>query len=119
MNRAVGVALAALSSSCGSLPTTTEGVAFLQVEQPANRTINVGDSLQLHALALDKRGSPLDVPIHWRTPDSTITVGETTGLVIGVKPDSGHVQAVIGADELVSDFITVLIKKPAAALRRE
>ena len=117
MSRGVGVALAALITGCGSLPTTQEGVAFLQIEQPANRTIDVGDSLQLHALALDKAGHPLDVPIQWRTPDTTISVG-TTGLVKGLAPDSGRVQAVIGDDELVSDFITVIVKDTAAALRR-
>jgi hypothetical protein len=117
VSRGVGVALAALIVGCSNLPTTQEGVAFLQVEQPVDRTIAVGDSLQLHAVALDKAGNPLDVLIQWRTPDSTISVG-LTGLVKGLAPDSGRVQAVIGNDELVSDFITVIVQDTAAALRR-
>ncbi len=114
MIRAVGAALAVLSVSCGKLPTTSEGVAFLQVEQPATTSIDIGATLQLHATALDKQGNPLDVAISWRTPDSTITVGASTGLVTGVKPGPGRAQAVIGADELVSDFITLTVKAPPA-----
>jgi hypothetical protein len=117
VSRGVGVALAALITGCGNLPTTQEGVAFLQIVQPANRTIEVGDSLQLRARALDKAGQPLDVAVQWRTPDTTISVANS-GLVKGLAPDSGRVQAVIGNDELVSDFITVFVKDTAAVLRR-
>ena len=118
MSRAGWGALAALIVGCASLPTTSEGVAFLQIEQPANRTIDVGGTLQLHALALDQSGNPLDVQVLWRTPDTTITVS-SAGLVTALAPDSGRVQAVIGDDELVSDFITIIVHKTtAAALRR-
>ncbi len=117
MSRAVWGALAALIVGCTSLPTTSDGAAFLQIEQPLNRTLDVGGTLQLRALALDQSGNPLDVPIVWRTPDTTLTVA-STGLVTALAPDSGRVQAVIGNDELVSDFITIIVKHPAAALRR-
>ncbi|HEV8600526.1 MAG TPA: hypothetical protein VGQ69_14295 [Gemmatimonadales bacterium] len=118
MSRAIGVALAALITFCGNLPTTSEGVAFLQVEKPANTTIELGDSLQLHAVALDKAGDPLDVPILWRTPDTTIAVEATSGLVTTLAPGQGRVQAVVGDDELVSDFIILTVKDTAAAFRR-
>ena len=118
MSQAGWGTLAALLAGCGSLPTTSEGVAFLQIEQPANRTIDVGGTLQLRAVALDKSGNPLDVPILWRTPDTTITIS-ATGLVTAVAPDSGRAQAVIGDDELVSGFITIIVHDTtAAALRR-
>lgn len=110
-------ALAALLVGCASLPTTSEGVAFLQIEQPLNRTLDVGATLQLRALALDKSGNPVAVPVIWRTPDATISV-DASGLVTALAPDSGRVQAVIGNDELVSDFITILVHEPAGALRR-
>lgn len=118
MSRVVGVALAALITFCGNLPTTSEGVAILQVEQPATTTIDLGDSLQLRALALDKAGNPLDVPILWRTPDTTIAVDAASGLVTTLAPGLGRAQAVIGDDELVSDFISLTVKDTAAALRR-
>ena len=118
MTRVGGAALVALSLCCGKLPTTSDGVAFLQVQQPFNTTLNIGDTLRLHATALDKQGNPLDVAITWRTADTTITVGAATGLVTAISPGSGRVQAVVGQDELVSDFITVTVKEPAA-LRHE
>ena len=117
MSRAGWGALAALLVGCGSLPTTSEGAAFLQIEQPVNRSIDVGGTLQLHAVALDKSGNPLDIPILWRTPDTTITIS-SSGLVTAVAPDSGRVQAVIGDDELVSDFITIIVHDTAAAALR-
>jgi uncharacterized protein YjdB len=117
VSRRVGLALAALLSSCGNLPTTSEGVAFLQVELPPSTTIEVGGTLQMHAAALDKSGNPLEVAIRWRTPDTTITVDASTGLVTGLAAGTGRVQATIGNDELVSDFITVTVKEPSAALR--
>ena len=118
MNRAVGAALAVLITFCGNLPTTSDGVAFLQVETPASTTIDLGDSLQLRALALDKAGEPLEVPIVWRTPDTTVAVDAASGLVTTLAPGQGRVQAVVGDDELVSDFIVLTVRDTAAALRR-
>ena len=117
MKHAVLGLLAVLLVACGKLPTTSEGVAFLQVQQPVITTLKVGDSLQLHAIALDKAGNPLDVAILWRTPDTTLSIS-ADGLVKALAPDSGRVQAVIGDDELVSDFIRFTIQDTAAALRR-
>ncbi|MGQ0703258.1 MAG: hypothetical protein ACT4PM_09020 [Gemmatimonadales bacterium] len=99
---------------CGDLPTTSEGVAFLEIEPPPSTTIQVGDTLHFQARTLDRSGNPLEVLVRWRTPDTTITVGETTGLVVGVYAGSGRVQAAVGEDELVSDFITVTVQEPPA-----
>jgi uncharacterized protein YjdB len=112
------VALAALLSSCGNLPTTSEGVAFLQVQLPSSTTLAVGATLQMHATALDQAGNPLDVAIRWRTPDTTLSVEAGTGLVTGLAPGTGRVQAVVGDEELVSDFITLTVQEPSAAPRR-
>jgi hypothetical protein len=118
VSRTVGAALAALILACGSLPTTSEGVAFLQVQQPLEPALIIGDTLQLHAVALDKSGSPLEVAILWRTPDTTITVEAESGLVTAVSAGNGRVQAVVGNDELVSDFITLQVQEPPAPSRR-
>jgi len=113
-----GVALAALLGGCGKLSTTSEGVAFLQVQVPAKSTLVLGDTLTLRASALDRSGDPLDVAISWRTPDTTITLNATTGLVTAVAAGTGRAQAVIGKDELVSDFIVLTVKDTATAFRR-
>lgn len=112
---ALAVAVALLAG-CGSLPTTSEGVAILELRPPASLTVDVGDSLRIGARALDKAGRPLDVPIHWRTPDSTVTVGDTTGVVTGILVGTGRVQAFVDDDRLVSDFIIVTVQaRPAGA----
>ena len=107
----------ALLAGCGSLPTTGEGVAILEIRPPASLTINVGDSLRMGARALDKAGKPLDIPIHWRTPDTTVSVGDTSGVVIGLFVGPGRVQAFLADSGLVSDFITVTVqaKPPGGA----
>ena len=102
---------------CGNLPPTSEGVAFLEIQPPSTTTIKVGDTLQFRARALDRAGNPLEVLVRWRTPDTTITVGDTTGLVVGVSAGTGRVQAVVGEDELVSDFVNVTVQAPPAPAR--
>ena len=124
MNRAAGAALLALLLGCGNLPTTSDGVAFLEIQPPLSLSLEVGDSLQFVARALDRDGNPLDVEINWRTPDTTISVGTTSGVVTGRFAGSGRIQALIASEAgntknpLISDFFTVTVKEPPAALRR-
>jgi len=108
------LALAVWTLACGDLPTTSEGVAILEVQPPANTTIEVGDTLQFRARTLDQAGNPLEVSVRWRTPDTTISVGETTGLVTGLLAGRGRVQAVVGDDELISNFVNVTVQEPSA-----
>jgi hypothetical protein len=116
VNRVAAAVLAAVIGGCGSLPTTSEDVAFLEIRPPAILVVDVGDTLQFSARPLDKAGNPVDVTVHWRTPDTTISVGDTTGLVVGISAGPGRVQAYVGQDELVSDLITVTVKVPAATV---
>jgi hypothetical protein len=51
------------------------------------------------------------VPISWRTPDATLTVDET-GLVTGVAPGPGQVQAFAGSLPSARISLTVI---PTAA----
>lgn len=120
MTRFGSVVTAALLLGCGNLPTTTEGVAFLEVTPPAVLTLTVGATAQFTARALDRSGIPVEgVVVHWRTPDSTVTVDELTGLVTGVSEGDGRIQALIGDEEIVSDFFTLKVNPaPAAAGRR-
>ena len=106
-------AAAALLGGCGSLPTTSDGVAILEIRPPASLTVVVGDSLRIGARALDKSGQPIDVPIHWRTPDKTVSVGDTSGVVIGLLAGPGRVQAFLSDEKLVSDFVIVTVQAPA------
>ena len=120
MTRFQAAFLAALLTGCGSLPTTDEGVAFLEIVPPATLTLEVGATVQFLARALDRDGQPIDVAIIWRTPDSTISV-DATGLVTGLSAGPGRVQAAVGESQrLVSELIPLTVTEPTvgAGLRR-
>lgn len=101
---------AGLLAGCGNLPTTSEGVAFLEIIPPRSTTLRVGDTLRFSARTLDASGAPIEVPVRWRTPDTTITVGSASGIVVGRLPGTGRVQAVVGSDELVSNFVALTVQ---------
>ena len=102
---------------CGNLSTTSEGVAFLEVQSPSSTTLQIGDTVQFSARTLDASGQPIVVSVLWRTPDSTISVGPSTGIVVGRFTGSGRVQAVVGDEELVSNFVTLTVTAAPAPVR--
>ena len=89
---------------CSSLTEGAGGVVGLQIQTPSLKTIEVGETLQLTAVALDKDGNPVATPVEWRAPDATLTVDAATGIITGVSPGSGRVQAFVGSlsSELVA-----------------
>lgn len=117
------VLVAVLGGGCGALGLTDEGAAFLEIIEPPSRTIAVGDTIRFIARALDQSGQPIDASIRWRTPDTTITIEEATGIVVGQFPGTGRVQAVTGTEGgdlerfIASDFFTVTVSQPPAANR--
>lgn len=102
---------------CGNLSSTSEGVAFLEVQPPTNTSLQVGDTVQFTARTLDAAGEPLSVTVLWRTPDSTISVGPSSGMVVGKFTGTGRVQAVVGDEELVSDFFSLTVTAAPAPVR--
>jgi hypothetical protein len=92
---------------CSGL-TDEGGVAGLEVELPDPLEVEVGQTIALRARALDASGAPVDVPIVWLTPDTTILVsadGQVTGRTGGT---TGRVQAQAGA--LASDFFNFTVR---------
>jgi hypothetical protein len=89
---------------CSNLTEGAGGVVGLEIQAPSLKTIEVGETLQLTAVALDKDGNPVATPIDWRAPDPTLTVDGATGVITGVSPGSGRVQAFVGSlsSELVA-----------------
>jgi hypothetical protein len=71
-------------------------VVGLEVRAPELRTIEVGESLQLSARALDKNGDPVETAITWQAPDPTLTVDQA-GVITGVSVGTGRVQASAGS----------------------
>jgi hypothetical protein len=82
---------------CSDLTEGAGGVVELRITTPALATIEVGESVPLSAVALDKDGNPVMAEISWRAPDATLTVDPQTGVITGVSPGTGRVQAFAGS----------------------
>ena len=104
----VGAALLVLAA-CSDLSSNDETAVALQVTAPPGAVVEVGDTVQYTAVALNRNGDVLPVPIRWATPDTAIiAVDSLTGLVLGKNPGPGRVQAT--TEGLVSplNIVTVL-----------
>lgn len=113
MKRWVVLFVSALALGCSDLTVGPGGVVELEIQQPAATTLGVGQSLQLSARALDRNGSPVSVPIGWRTADATLTVDDQ-GLVTGVAPGTGQVQAFAGSLASARVSLTIVAVAPLA-----
>ena len=102
---------ASLALGCSNLTEGAGGVVQLEITQPAVTQIEVGQLLQLTARALDRDGNPVDAPITWLGTDATLTV-DAQGLVTGVAPGTGQVQALTG--NLASPRISLTVVAVAA-----
>lgn len=100
---------------CSDLVDAGGGVVELEVSQPAVTSVEVGETLQLSARALDKDGNPVEAPLTWRTADATLTVDDT-GLVTGVAPGTGQVQAVTGSLSSARIALTVIARADTLAI---
>jgi hypothetical protein len=92
-------------AGCSNL-TEEGGVAGLEIRVPRPTTVEVGQTIQLSARALDRQGDSVAAAVTWLTPDTTVTLtpdGHLTGRTSG----SARVQAEVGT--LVSDFVTFTV----------
>ena len=103
--------MSAIAFGCSNLTEGAGGVVELEIRRPAQTQIEVGQTLQLSARALDRDGNPVDVPITWRTSDPTLTVDDQ-GLVTAVAPGTGQVQAFAGS--LASARVSLTVVAAAA-----
>lgn len=95
MTRWAALITSAVVLGCSNLTEGANGVVEVEIRQPAITTIEVGQTLQLTARALNRNGDPVDVAITWLATDATLTV-DAQGLVTGVAPGTGQVQAFAG-----------------------
>jgi hypothetical protein len=104
-----------LAMGCSSLSGDANGVVALQLRTPVLPILEVGDTLQLSAQAVDENGDSVVVPIRWRTPDTTIALDSVTGRVTNrVGAGSGRVQATYAG--FTTDFATFTIVPRADTL---
>jgi hypothetical protein len=104
-------AAALVVAGCSNLNEVSGGVVALEVTVPSPATIEVNESLQLSARALNKDGDSVAAAIVWSVGDTTLTVGASTGVLTGVAPGSGRVQASVGS--LNSGVFTFTVIAPA------
>jgi hypothetical protein len=104
------VGLAALSlAACSELASSDDTAIALQVTAPPGAVVEVGDTVTYSAVALNRNGDPISVPIFWSTPDTAnLAVDSLTGEVLGKLGPQGRVQAT--TDGLVSplNILTVV-----------
>jgi hypothetical protein len=98
---------------CSNLDEGAGGVVGLQITDPPSNIIEVGQTLQLNVVALDKDGNPVSTEITWQAPDPTLTV-DGTGVITGVSPGTGRVQAFAGS--LASSLETFTVQVAADTL---
>ncbi|MGH7499717.1 MAG: Ig-like domain-containing protein, partial [Gemmatimonadales bacterium] len=110
MNRRFRVCGAVLLAACSSLQDVG-GVVAIEVTAPASPIIEVHETTQLSARALNGDGDSIAAPIVWSVADTTVSVDPSTGLVTGVAPGIGRVFASVGT--LSSGVVTFNVLAPA------
>jgi hypothetical protein len=98
-----------MALGCSSLTEGAGGVVGLDIRTPELKTIEVGETLPLTALALDKNGNPVAVTITWRAPDPTLTVDQS-GVITGVSPGTGRLQAFVGSLASSLESFTIIAR---------
>jgi hypothetical protein len=111
VNRWLAPVVVVLTAGCSNLTEVQGGVVALEVTLPSPSVIEVNESLQLSARALNKDGDSVAATIVWSAADPTLTVDPSTGVLTGVSPGTGRVQASVGT--LTSGVLTFSVIAPA------
>lgn len=100
----------AAAAACGSLPDQGGGVVALEVAGSPTATLIVGQSLTLHARALDIQGDSVAADVFWRTPDTALVSLDTAGGVVVARTNRGtaRVQARVGT--LLSNVVSITLR---------
>jgi hypothetical protein len=81
-------------AGCSDISSSDDTVIALQVTAPSGAVVEVGDTVQYTAVALNRNGDPIPAPIRWATPDTqNISVDSLSGQVVGKQGTQGRVQA--------------------------
>jgi hypothetical protein len=105
---------------CSNLSGDTDIPVVLEIRAPAPvggsaPPVEIGDTFQLRARALNQDGDSIAAELTWRTPDpSLIFVEPATGRISGKTAGSGRVQVTSGS--LTSDPVTFSVVPAAESL---
>lgn len=114
MTPRAGLLLAVVLAGCSGLDTTDAGIVGLEVSYPRPDTVEVGETIQLVARPLDKNGDSVAAAVTWASPDTTVSLDASTGLLTGRAPGPAQIQASVGS--LSSPFISFGVIAPADTL---
>ena len=114
MIRWCGALVLGLVLGCSNLDEGEAGVVALEVSAPSPDTLEVGETVQLAARALDRDGNAVNAAISWQSVDTTANIDPTTGVVTALFPGTARVQARVGS--LSSGLITLTVQAPADTL---
>ena len=96
MRRPWPLGLLAFLAGCSDI-SGSKGVVALELRLPSPPQVQQFDTLVLRARALDLDGDSVDVPIYWRTPDTTLILADSAGrLSTALTSGTGRVQARVG-----------------------
>ena len=103
---------------CSDLSEGEGGVVALEVTAPAGGAVEVGDTVQYTARALNIQGEEVAAEIRWATPDTAnISVDSLTGLVAGKAGATvARVQASVGSLLSPLNLISVLARADTLVL---
>lgn len=112
MTRGAAAVLAAaglVTGACSDISGTGNGVIALEIRVPTSTRVEVGDTIQLQARALNQDGDSVDATVTWRAaPDTVLDIDSTTGRLTGLLGGgTGQVQAQSG--ELTSNLVTFTV----------
>ncbi len=111
--------LAMVTAGCTLLTADFDRIVALQID-PEDRTVVVGDTIHLAAQAVNAAGKFVaDAEIFWAIIDADsgqigFTLDTATGIVSGLQPGSGRVQARV--EEIRSNPITITVVAPTGAV---
>lgn len=93
------------AAACSKLSGDPGVPVALEVLVPSATQVEVGDTIQLAARALNQQGDSVAATIVWRTPDTLVlAIDSLTGRLTGRSAGTGRVQARTGT--LVSSLVT-------------
>jgi hypothetical protein len=103
--------------ACGTFGTDLDDVIALQIVVPDSGAVELGDTLQPRARALNGHGDSVAATVIWATLDTAVitVVDSTTGATTGKKQGVGRIQARLG--NLRSPPLSVRIQTAADSIR--
>ena len=85
--------------ACASLPDTGDGIVALEIRlADTAKNLVIGDSLTLHARALNQAGDSVEALVRWRTPDTLlVSLDSVSGVVVALASSgAARIQAHTG-----------------------